>query len=81
VAAAVPLTGGAFLGRCLECNRPLAAVPHEAARERVPPYVWATQQRFHGCPGCGRLYWGATHRANMLSELAALGLAPEAPAA
>jgi uncharacterized protein with PIN domain len=81
VAAAVPLGGGSFLGRCLDCNRPLAEVSREAARERVPPYVWATQERFLGCGGCGRLYWDATHREHMLSELTTLGLAPESPAA
>ena len=79
VAAAVPLDGSTLLGRCLDCNRPLASVSRDDARERVPAYVWATQTQFHGCAGCGRLYWGATHREHMLSELATLGLAPEAP--
>jgi uncharacterized protein with PIN domain len=78
VAAAVPLGGSTLLGRCLDCNRPLVAVSRDDARERVPAYVWATQTQFHGCAGCGRLYWGATHREHMLSELATLGLAPEA---
>jgi uncharacterized protein with PIN domain len=78
VAAAVPLGGSPLLGRCLDCNRPLVEVPRDEARERVPPYVAATQERFLGCTGCGRLYWGATHREHMLSELATLGLAPGA---
>jgi uncharacterized protein with PIN domain len=78
VAAAVPLRGAALLARCLECNRPLDEVSREAARDRVPPYVWETQARFQGCAGCGRLYWGATHREHMLDELTTLGLAPEA---
>jgi len=81
VAAAVALGGSALLGRCLECNRPLLAVSREDAHERVPAYVWATQTEFRGCTGCGRLYWGATHRQHMLSELATLGLAPETPGA
>ena len=78
VATAMPLGGSTLLGRCLDCNRPLVVVSHDEARERVPPYVAATQARFLGCAGCGRLYWGATHREHMLSELATLGLAPEA---
>ena len=53
------------------------AVSHGDARERVPAYVWATQTEFRGCAGCARLYWGATHREHMLTELATLGLAPE----
>jgi uncharacterized protein with PIN domain len=76
VPAAVPLGGSTPLCRCLDSNRPLVEVPRDEARERVPPYVAATQERFLGCTGCGRLYWGATHREHMLSELATLGLAP-----
>jgi uncharacterized protein with PIN domain len=77
VAAAVPLTGGALLSRCLDCNRPLAPVARERARERVPPYVFSSQERFLGCSRCRKLYWSATHRARVLDELAALGLARE----
>ena len=77
VAAAVPLRGSTVLARCLDCNRPLTEVSREEARERVPAYVWSTQTDFRGCTGCGRIYWGATHREHMLSELATLGLAPE----
>jgi uncharacterized protein len=73
VAAAVPL-GAGFLHRCLDCNRPLEAVAREAVAATVPPYVLSTQERFERCPGCGRVYWPATHRAHMLDELAALGL-------
>lgn len=73
VARVVPL-GGAFLGRCLECNRVLEAVAKTEVRDRVPPYVFATQDTFHRCPRCGRIYWPATHRARMAAELEALGL-------
>jgi uncharacterized protein with PIN domain len=73
VAAVVPL-GAAFLGRCLDCNRPLAEVPPAAVAARVPPYVLATQRRFLACAGCGRVYWSATHRTHMLDELARIGL-------
>ena len=73
VASAVPL-GGAFLGRCLDCNRMLEDVARADAAPHVPPYVLATQDRFRRCPGCGRTYWAATHREHMLGELEALGL-------
>jgi hypothetical protein len=80
VAAAVPLARDASFTRCLDCNLPLAALARAAARDRVPPYVFATQERFWTCPGCHRVYWPATHRARMRAELAALGLdAVEAP--
>ena len=76
VAGAVPL-GAGFLHRCLDCNRPLEAVAREAVAvaAAVPPYVLATQEHFERCARCGRVYWPATHRAHMLDELAALGLA------
>jgi uncharacterized protein with PIN domain len=74
VAAAVPLDGRGFLSRCLACNRLVEPVPAEQVRERVPPYVFATQTAFHVCPGCRRVYWSATHRPRILAEAAALGL-------
>ena len=77
VAAVVPLQGSTPLCRCLDCNRPLVEVASDVARHFVPPYVAATQERFLGCSGCRRLYWGATHRAHMLHELATIGLAPD----
>ncbi len=75
VAAAVPIGGAPLLGRCLDCNRVLDEVPRERAEGRVPPFVYQRHERFLACAGCGRLYWPATHRAHMLRELAALGLA------
>lgn len=74
VAAAVPLGGADFLGRCLRCNRPLEPVEREAVREQVPPWVFATQPDIRRCPGCRRCYWPATHRTRMRAELAAFGL-------
>jgi uncharacterized protein with PIN domain len=77
VASHVPIAGAGLLSRCLDCNRRLRGVAREAVRERVPPYVWDTNQHFLACDGCGRIYWAATHREHMLRELAALGLATE----
>jgi uncharacterized protein with PIN domain len=82
VGAAVPLAAGASFTRCVECNRPLEAIERAVVRERVPPYVFDTQQRFWTCASCRRVYWPATHHARMRAELAALGFgaAPEASA-
>ena len=77
VAATVPLLRATPLRRCIECNRPLEAVPRERAAGRVPAYVWETQSAFLHCAGCDRLYWPATHGVRIREELAALGLAPE----
>ncbi|MGH7893837.1 MAG: Mut7-C RNAse domain-containing protein [Candidatus Binatia bacterium] len=74
VAAAVPLAQGASFTRCVECNRPLEETSREAARERVPAYVFETQPRFWTCPACRRVFWPATHHARMRAELGTLGI-------
>lgn len=58
-----------FLSRCLECNVLLGEMERPGAEALVPPYVFATQERFLRCPSCGRLYWGGTHRERMREEL------------
>lgn len=55
--------------RCLECNALLEPVPKEGVREKVPPYVFSTHERFSSCPRCRRIYWPATHHQKMLEEL------------
>jgi uncharacterized protein with PIN domain len=47
--------------RCADCNGELAELPRAEAERLVPPYVWHTQQRFHRCMRCGRVYWKGTH--------------------
>ena len=47
--------------RCSECNGVLDNLPHAAARDLVPPYVWQTQAQFRRCSLCGRVYWKGTH--------------------
>jgi len=58
-----------FLTRCLKCNVLLVDIEKDQVRERVPPYVLSTQDIFHSCPSCGRLYWRGTHRAKMAKEI------------
>ncbi len=56
---------GAPFTRCAVCNTPLAATDPAAVRDRVPPYVAATQDRFRTCPRCRRIYWSGTHVARI----------------
>lgn len=58
-----------FLSRCLECNEPLEHIDKQEVAGQVWPYVWKTQDIFHRCHGCGRIYWPATHVAAMQSRL------------
>ena len=56
--------------RCIECNEELDLVDKGTVRERVPPFVFATQDRFYECHRCRKLYWRGTHWRNMRQELA-----------
>ena len=58
------------LSRCLECNVPLQGIDKEAVFEKVPPYVYLTQNRFAMCPSCRRIYWHGTHADDMLKKMA-----------
>lgn len=60
---------GPLLTRCLRCNEALAAVDRSQVRDRVPPYVFQTQETFSMCRRCGRIYWRGTHRERALSLL------------
>lgn len=47
--------------RCDRCNVPVEPIEKAQAKARVPPYVYHTQEEFHQCPSCRRIYWAATH--------------------
>jgi uncharacterized protein len=55
--------------RCVECNLLLAQISCEAVKERVPSYVWQTQNEFVECPKCHRIYWKGTHWQAMRQSL------------
>jgi hypothetical protein len=71
----IPVDSARVLSRCLRCNTPLVELPAELAEARVPAFVARTQRRFRECPGCGRVFWSATHAASIRQRLAALGIA------
>lgn len=47
--------------RCDICNVELERIEKADVKGRVPPYVFQTQEAFHVCPSCQRVYWAATH--------------------
>lgn len=47
--------------RCPECNTPLTAADRSDVEGLVPTYVWVTQEAYHRCGGCGRVYWRGSH--------------------
>jgi uncharacterized protein with PIN domain len=59
--------------RCLECNARLEEVDKETVFEKVPPFVYLTQDRFAQCPACERVYWHGTHTEEMLKQISGGG--------
>ena len=60
------------LSRCIECNSSLDVVDKESIAERVPSYVYKTQDRFSHCRSCDRIYWKGTHVDAILQQLSAV---------
>jgi len=58
--------------RCSRCNFPLRSVARELVARRVPPFVFASQDRFSECDRCGRLYWAASHPPRIAAILESL---------
>lgn len=56
--------------RCLHDNAPLRPVARAAVLDRLPPRVAATQDEFHTCDLCGRVYWKGSHWQRMRRMLA-----------
>jgi uncharacterized protein with PIN domain len=54
---------------CLECNQPLFERSRDEVKDRVPPYVFATQTQYMECPACRRIYWRGTHWEAMQRKL------------
>jgi uncharacterized protein with PIN domain len=69
VVAALDLQEFRVLSRCIECNTPLKRVEKDDVFERVPPYVYLTQDRFAACPSCQRVYWHGTHADEILKRI------------
>lgn len=58
-----------FLSRCSLCNSLLLEVEKERIEEKVPPYVFKTQDRFLQCPDCQKIYWQGTHYKNIKKRI------------
>jgi len=62
--------GDRLFTRCLICNSQLEPRSKQAVEKLVPPYVFASQERFSWCGCCQKIYWPATHYQRMLDALA-----------
>ena len=50
-----------IFSRCTVCNEPLRVIEKPAIKDKVPAYVFETQDRYFTCPKCNRIYWQGTH--------------------
>ncbi|MFC2122390.1 Mut7-C RNAse domain-containing protein [Bacteroidota bacterium] len=50
-------------------NQALIEITREEIKDRVPSYVFQTQDQYMECPQCHRLYWQGTHRQAMTHKL------------
>jgi uncharacterized protein with PIN domain len=64
-----PRQAAELFSRCPECNGELEPVDKETVFERVPPYVYLTQDEFARCTRCDRVYWHGTHAGAMERKL------------
>jgi len=58
-----------MFSRCVICNLELEYIQKDKVKERVPEYVFNTQENFYLCKGCNRIYWQGTHWGNVAKTL------------
>jgi len=63
----------AMFSRCIICNEKLAVIAKEQVKDKVPEYVFNTQENFITCPKCKRIFWQGTHWGNVNDALKELG--------
>lgn len=47
--------------RCVDCNEVLSDVKKESVKDKVPEYVFKTQNEFKMCSTCNKIFWKGTH--------------------
>ena len=50
-----------FFTRCSLCNVVLEETDKAGIVEKVPSYVYKTQEMFSVCPNCKKIYWQGSH--------------------
>jgi len=57
----LPVTENNIFTRCVGCNSSLETINREAVKDKVPSYVYQTQEDFKMCPSCQKIFWKGTH--------------------
>lgn len=65
----IQLDSDKMFSRCIICNEELAGIDKERIKDKVPEYIFKTQEVFITCPRCKRIYWQGTHWGNVTKTL------------
>lgn len=57
----IKFTTQALFSRCSNCNAIVAKIEKEKIKDKVPEYVYQTQEEFYRCPKCKKMFWPGTH--------------------
>jgi len=60
--------------RCLVCNQVLVPISKKEVENKVPPFVFKTQEKFFYCSKCDKLFWAGTHVKNLKKKISEKGL-------
>jgi len=66
-ACGVPGQRFTLFSRCTKCNEPVIPIDKESVVGKFPDYVHSTQDLFHMCPTCRRIFWKGTHSRNVMA--------------
>src|SRR4030042_6013509 len=55
------ISGDKTFSRCVDCNEPLMTLSRVKEKDKVPPYVFRTQNEFKTCPACAKIFWQGSH--------------------
>ena len=55
--------------RCLSCNIEIAEIEKDAVFGQIPDYVWETNDIFHTCPECRRIFWPGSHLEHSMKRI------------
>ena len=55
--------------RCILCNLPVSPIGKDTVYGLVPDYIWETNDKFHWCRQCRRIYWSGSHRKRSMQRI------------
>ncbi len=61
----LPVNEEDMFTRCVICNEVLIEIKKVEVKDRVPEFVYRTNENFMRCPACNKIYWQGTHWGNV----------------